>query len=97
MISTRCCSPTERVDTSARGSSVSPKALEISSMRLSIEALSVNGCFFSRRPSVMFWETVSVGTSMKCWCTIPMPLRMASSGERKWTRFPLKVISPSSG
>ena len=32
------------------------------------------------RPSAMFSATVKVGTSMKCWCTIPIPRRMASSG-----------------
>ena len=32
-------------------------------------------------PRVTFSATVNTGTSMKCWCTIPMPAAMASFGE----------------
>ena len=31
-------------------------------------------------PSTMFSATVIVSTSMKCWCTMPMPSAMASCG-----------------
>ena len=31
-------------------------------------------------PSMMFSATVKTGTSMKCWCTMPMPAAMASPG-----------------
>jgi hypothetical protein len=34
---------------------------------------------------------------MKCWCTIPMPTRIASDGERKVTCSPFTEIVPSSG
>jgi hypothetical protein len=34
-------------------------------------------------PSITFSATVNTGTSMKCWCTMPMPAAMASAGERK--------------
>ena len=35
-------------------------------------------------PSTMFSATVIVSTSMKCWCTMPMPSAIASSG--RWMR-----------
>ena len=48
-------------------------------------------------PRVTFSATVNTGTSMKCWCTIPMPAAMASFGELNWTFLPSSRISPSSG
>ena len=48
-------------------------------------------------PSVTFSATVNTGTSMKCWCTIPMPAAMASFGEWKLAALPSSKISPSSG
>ena len=44
----------------------------------------------------MFSATVITGISMKCWCTIPIPLRIASFAEENLTGFPLTLISPSS-
>ena len=47
---------------------------------------------------MMFSATVSVGTSMKCWCTMPMPSARASRGERMWQAWPaeadLALIGP---
>ena len=34
---------------------------------------------FGSRPSTTFSATVSGGTSMKCWCTIPTPASIASA------------------
>jgi hypothetical protein len=34
---------------------------------------------------------------MKCWCTMPMPARMASCGLRSFTSSPLIAMVPSSG
>ena len=48
-------------------------------------------------PRVTFSATVNTGTSMKCWCTIPMPAAMASFGEANWAFLPSIRISPSSG
>jgi hypothetical protein len=45
----------------------------------------------------MFSATVMTGISMKCWWTIPIPLRIASFAEEKATGFSLILISPSSG
>ena len=37
-------------------------------------------------PSMTFSATVKTGISMKCWCTMPMPARIASPGPWKfWT------------
>ncbi len=43
---------------------------------------------------MMFSVTVSGGTSMKCWCTMPMPWAMASCGLTILTGWPLTVILP---
>ena len=39
-------------------------------------------------PSVTFSATVNTGTSMKCWCTMPMPAAIASFGEWMATGLP---------
>ena len=48
-------------------------------------------------PRVMFSATVKVSTSLKCWCTMPMPKDMASAGERSATFLPSMRMSPESG
>ena len=48
-------------------------------------------------PSSTFSATVNTGISMKCWCTMPMPARIASPGPAKVTGSPSMRISPSSG
>ncbi|MCY1248583.1 hypothetical protein D9M72_620280 [compost metagenome] len=48
-------------------------------------------------PSATFSATVKTGTSMKCWCTMPMPAAIASPGPRKVTALPSTRISPSLG
>ncbi len=47
-------------------------------------------------PSITFSATVNTGTSMKCWCTMPMPAAMASPGLAKRMTSPSTRISPSS-
>jgi hypothetical protein len=44
----------------------------------------------------MFSATVSAGTDVKCWWTIPMPWARLSRGERIMTVFPPIRISPLS-
>ena len=46
---------------------------------------------------MMFSITVWAGTSLRCWCTIPIPRLIASSGDLNLTCFPPRKISPSSG
>ena len=38
-------------------------------------------------PRMMLSATVKDGASLKCWCTMPMPLRMASAGPAKLHRL----------
>ena len=47
-------------------------------------------------PSMTFSSTVKGGTSMKCWCTMPMPARIASLALRIETGRPSIRISPAS-
>ncbi len=49
------------------------------------------------RPSIMFSATVSVGTSMKCWCTMPSPAAIASAVDQPVTSRPFTSMRPASG
>src|SRR5918994_331904 len=49
------------------------------------------------RPSTRFSATVNTSTSMKCWCTMPIPASIASPGLRLTCGTPSMVIMPSSG
>ena len=48
-------------------------------------------------PSITFSVTVKTGTSMKCWCTMPMPPAMASLGNGPSICLPRTMISPFVG
>ena len=48
-------------------------------------------------PSIMFSATVMTGTSWKCWCTMPMPRRMASRGSLIGVASPRTLTVPVSG
>ena len=95
-ISTRCCRPTGSSPTMASGST----SISYSSAR----CFSVSRAFARAgpisappsAPSTTFSSTVKVSTSMKCWCTMPMPWAMASEEERIFTASPLTRISPLS-
>ena len=45
----------------------------------------------------MFCATVKLGTSMKCWCTMPTPIEMAVLGEKRSTFLPRIYTSPFVG
>ena len=45
----------------------------------------------------MFSNTVIASTSMKCWCTMPMPSLTAWLGDSIRTCLPLRKIDPSVG
>ena len=47
-------------------------------------------------PSSTFSATVKTGISMKCWCTMPMPARIASDADEKRAFRPSTSTSPSS-
>ena len=98
MISTRCWTPTGRSSISASGSTSNPYLSEISLIfrRVSSRFRKPPALVVSA-PSATFSATVNTGTSMKCWCTMPMPAAMASPGPRKVTALPSTRISPSLG
>ena len=56
----------------------------------------VRGCCGSS-PSTMFSAIVMTGISMKCWCTMPIPRRIASAEVFMRDGAPVDRISPSSG
>ena len=83
--------------TRSRGSIASLKAWESSVTRFS--AVSRSKKMPSRVGSLartMFSATLMTGISMKCWCTIPIPLVIASFAEENETGLPWTLISPSS-
>ena len=94
-ISTRCWSPRGRSPTRASGSRSSPySALAAFTREATTAGASQRPS--SRQPSITFSVTVIAGTSMKCWCTMPMPAAMASRGERTWSGRPLNAMAPAS-
>ena len=48
-------------------------------------------------PIRQFSTTDMVGTSMKCWCTMPMPMAIASLADENFTGLPSIRISPDVG
>ncbi len=98
MISTRCCTPTGRSSTTASGSTSKPYCAEISRIRRRVASRSSTPrARVCSSPRATFSATVKTGTSMKCWCTMPMPARMASPGPENRTGSPSSRISPSVG
>src|ERR1700734_3783308 len=90
--------PTGRSSTSASGSTSSPYWRDRSATSRRVRRRSSrptrSACSM---PSVTFSATVKTGTSMKCWCTMPMPAAIASRGEPNFAGLPSIRISPSSG
>ena len=97
MISTRCWTPTGRSSTRASGSTSRLYFCDSSRTWLRAASMSRNAPFVCSWPSITFSATVKTGTSMKCWCTMPMPASIASPGSWKWTSWPSMKICPSSG
>ena len=98
MISTRCWMPTGSSSTTASGSTSRPNCWD----RFRTSDRARRRSSRPRRrvgswPRVTFSATVNTGTSMKCWCTMPIRAAMASLGERIETGLPSTRISPSSG
>ena len=80
-ISTFCFWPTVRSWTLAWGGTMRLYFSEISATCRSASFWSMMSPFLGSMPRIMFSITVRDGTSMKCWCTMPMPIRMAAVGE----------------
>ena len=93
-ISTFCLTPTVISWTLARGLISNPYFLHTSSV-ISI-ALFISNVkpLVGSIPNMTFSATVKEGTSIKCWCTIPIPASIAFVGEVRFTLWPLIMISP---
>ena len=89
-ISQRCCAPTGKSSTRAFGSSTSPARAATSRTRSAACSGSNPPC----PPRAMFSATVMLGTSVKCWCTMPMPWANASDGDRIVIGAPRHRITP---
>jgi hypothetical protein len=50
----------------------------------------------SSAPRMTFSTTVKFSTSLKCWCTMPMPARIAAWLSGMSVFLPLMKISPAS-
>ena len=96
-ISTRCCIPTEMSSTLASGSMARPYFSEISTTFFRAVAMSSLTPFTGSMPRTMFSVMVNGCTSIKCWCTMPMPTSMAFLGLSMSTGLPLTRISPELG
>ena len=96
-ISTRCWAPTA-ISVMGRSSSTS-RPYRSASSRISFRraSLSMKMPRVFRSPRMMFSNTVMASTSMKCWCTMPMPSFTAWAGESMRTSFPFRKIFPSVG
>ena len=99
-ISTRCWMPTGRSSITASGSTRRLYRSETSATSRRARRRSripAKGPLTCSAPSITFSATVKTGTSMKCWCTIPIPAAIASDGPFSFSGLPSTRISPSSG
>ena len=97
-ISVRCCIPTVISEMSASGSIRSPYFSLSSTTRLRASVfLRKPAEFVGSTPRMMLSSTLKISTSLKCWCTMPIPSAFASFGSLISTVFPFLRISPSSG
>ena len=96
-ISTFCFSPTGRFLVVSSGSTGRLNRSPSSLVNRTASFWSINSPFLGSMPSTMFWATVKDSTSIKCWCTIPIPFAMASFEPENTVFSPLKKISPREG
>ena len=96
-ISTRCASPTERSATRRSACTTSPVSRLTRSTSRTAAARSKSPRAVGSRPSTTFSATVSVGTSMKCWCTIPTPAAIACAVLHPVASRPFTSTVPASG
>ena len=96
MISTLCRSAIEMASTRALGSM--PNSSSFESCRIcsdtSLRPSRHDGCGLL---SMMFSATLKVLTSLKCWCTMPMPSACAVAGLSMVVGRPSISIDPDSG
>ena len=95
-ISTRCCMPMGSFQTGSEGSMSKPKE-RLSSLRRAPCSASPSRIAPCLRPRMTFSVTVNGPTSMKCWCTMPMPCLRAPRGPLMATSRPAITMRPWSG
>ena len=95
-ISSRCRSPTGRSATWASRSTFSPVDCISASSFARIAASARRSSAYDSAPSSTFSSALRRSTSMKCWCTMPMPKPMASCGLRICTGLPKTSMRPLS-
>ena len=96
---------------SRRAAAARPGSSSIERVRIDVEAVVRSRAASARRapaatplassappsaPSMTFSSTVKLSTSMKCWCTMPMPSAIAAWLSRMVIGLPLTRISPLS-
>ena len=96
-ISTFCFMPTGMSMTLASGSTCRLYFSAYSFVMATAFAWSMKRPLRGAMPSTMFSATVRLGTSMKCWCTMPIPWEMATVGEVSDSFSPFTQISPLVG
>ena len=95
-ISKRWRSPTAKSATMASSAMRSPVDCIKASNCWRTGALALGKCQCGSAPSITFSSALRVSTSMKCWCTIPMPQAIASWALRICTDLPKTAMWPLS-
>ena len=96
-ISVRCCIPTVISSIIASGSIARPYFSESAITFSLASAFFKKPNLFGSTPKIMLSKTEKHSTSLKCWCTIPIPKSFASFGLLIFTSLPSFLITPSSG
>ena len=81
----------------AEGSTASPYFSDNSFISLIAFLMSRTPFLVISLPKIIFSATVNASTSIKCWCTIPIPKEAAFDGESSLTTCPFTAISPLVG
>ena len=95
-ISSRCWSPTGSSPTAMSSATFSPVEVISATRRWRTTALALLSSACGSAPSITFSMALSVSTSMKCWCTMPMPCAMASCAFAMLTWCPSMAMRPLS-
>ena len=95
-ISKRWRSPTAKSATRASSATSRPVDCIKASSCWRTGALALGRCQCGSAPNITFSSALSVSTSMKCWCTMPMPQAIASWALRICTGLPKTAMRPLS-
>ena len=89
--------PTVMSSTSASGSICRPYFSERAMTFSRASFFCRKPCLVGSMPIMMLSSTEKHSTSLKCWCTMPMPRALASLGSLMVTTSPFFLMMPSSG